>query len=459
MVAIGVALVAAYIKFEGFRKVVNFVINAVIGYFEMMINSWISAINLFVKAANAVNGLLGKIGIKLPQVAEIGKVSFGRIGNSATTTAKKIGDVADETDRLIQRFQAARGTTTTDPVIPTGGSGESALERAKRQLKEYTDGLKSVQSAQRSLTESSKSLSDAQRNVLDSARDVRDAQLGLKKATQDVMKAEEALALVRSGLGAGSRESIVAGRRADEAQRAVEESAFSLEEAQYAVIDATKELEELRTSKEVVSLRDVREAEIALARAKLNLTERQIAQTVATEEASEAQKDFNEITNGAVEGTDRYKEANDALTEARLKQDEAQKKVVEALEKEQDAIEKVTEAQNKLRDATYEVLDAEKALEELRKATDAAIRRRATQDFNARQTTFASGVTIPTLPDFSDNMMMSPQRILPDTTVINIDASSLDPAASQQYVVDALRRYERAKGFIPIHVESAIFAV
>ena len=41
MIALGVAVVAAYVKFEGFRKVVHAVINFVIGYIENMLNFWI----------------------------------------------------------------------------------------------------------------------------------------------------------------------------------------------------------------------------------------------------------------------------------------------------------------------------------------------------------------------------------------------------------------------------------
>lgn len=453
IVAVGVALVMAYLKFEGFRKVVNFVINAVIGYFEVMINAWIFAINLFIKAANAVNGLLSKIGIKLPVVAEIGKVSFGRIGSAAQATAKKIGDVADETDRLIQRFMANKKKAEEDPPDP-GGGGESAIEKAKRQLKEYTDGLKSVKEAQNGLKDSSRALAESQRGVLNAARDVRDAQNGLRLATKNVMLAEEALERVRRGLGAGSDESKRAAGKVSEAQRSLEESGYSLEDAQFALIDATTKLAELRASKEAVSLRDIRQAEIELSRAKLALTERQIAQTKSTEELSTAQTDFNEITDGAKEGTDRYKEANDALTKAKLEQDEASKKVLDALEKEQEAIEKVTEAQNKLRDATYEVLDAEKALKILRQTTPKELREDATDDFINRQTNFAAGVLIPNLPDIAGlSSALNPTGTASATTLV-INAPSLDPRAAKDYVYDALIEYQRYNG--PLSFQIAV---
>jgi hypothetical protein len=78
------AVVAAYLKFEGFRKVVNAVVNAVIGYVEMMVNLWIKALNIFIKALNFFRPLLGKLGIDFDELGEHGEVSFGRIGTQQT---------------------------------------------------------------------------------------------------------------------------------------------------------------------------------------------------------------------------------------------------------------------------------------------------------------------------------------------------------------------------------------
>jgi len=215
----------------------------------------------------------------------------------------------------------------------------------------------------------------------------------------------------------------------------------------------------LRAQKETPTARELREAEIELARAKLQLTERQLAQKASTEGLAEAQKEFDEITNGAKEGTDRYTEAMKALNEAKEAQDAASKKVQDALEDEREAIDKVTEAQEKLRDATWAVFDAEKALEELRKSIPKSIRRDAREDFDARETGFAPGVMLPILPDVAGLTTAMNAPITPAVSQIVINSESLDPAAAQQYVVDALRGYERSNGFIPIRVDSAVYAV
>jgi hypothetical protein len=77
LIAIGIAalvtgLAVAYTKFEGFRNVVNSVINGVVSAFEYMANSYIKAINLIIKGINMI-----KPGSDLGFLSEI---SLGRIG-------------------------------------------------------------------------------------------------------------------------------------------------------------------------------------------------------------------------------------------------------------------------------------------------------------------------------------------------------------------------------------------
>jgi hypothetical protein len=76
LIAAGIALVVtglaiAYTKFEGFRKVVDKVINFIIGAIEKFANGWIDAINLVIRGINIVNP--GK------DIGSIPKVSLGRI--------------------------------------------------------------------------------------------------------------------------------------------------------------------------------------------------------------------------------------------------------------------------------------------------------------------------------------------------------------------------------------------
>ena len=71
IVALGVAVVAAYKKFEGFRTVVKLVVNGILGYVETMVNGFIKAINIIIKGLNLVPGV---------NIKTIGNISLPRMG-------------------------------------------------------------------------------------------------------------------------------------------------------------------------------------------------------------------------------------------------------------------------------------------------------------------------------------------------------------------------------------------
>lgn len=117
--ALVVGLAAAYIKFEGFRKVVNSVINGVIGYFEFMANIWRQVINVIIRGYNL-----------LPFVDDVpllGEFNFGRIGGKAAPTG------ADKS-RLDVIPKMAEGGIVTKPtlaMIGEGGESEAVIPLSK----------------------------------------------------------------------------------------------------------------------------------------------------------------------------------------------------------------------------------------------------------------------------------------------------------------------------------------
>ena len=72
IIALGVAIVAAYKKFEGFREVVRVVVNSIAGYIEGMVNGFIKAINLVIYGINLVKP--GK-DIKMLQEITLGRMA------------------------------------------------------------------------------------------------------------------------------------------------------------------------------------------------------------------------------------------------------------------------------------------------------------------------------------------------------------------------------------------------
>jgi len=70
-VFLGIAVVEAYKKFEGFRDVVRFVVNGILKYVETMVNGFIMGINVIIRALNFVPGI---------SIDTVDKISLSGIG-------------------------------------------------------------------------------------------------------------------------------------------------------------------------------------------------------------------------------------------------------------------------------------------------------------------------------------------------------------------------------------------
>jgi hypothetical protein len=84
LIALGIAalitgLAVAYTKFEGFRNVVNFVLNSLIAGFELFANSFIGAINLIIDGMNLIN--------PFTDIGKLPTINLGRIGGGGAATS------------------------------------------------------------------------------------------------------------------------------------------------------------------------------------------------------------------------------------------------------------------------------------------------------------------------------------------------------------------------------------
>jgi hypothetical protein len=140
-----VVLVALYTKFEGFRVVVNKVINAVIGYFEKMINGWVTAVNLFIKILNGMSKALSWIGVDLGKLDEIGEVTLGRLDDTAETAAEKAYALAKSWSDVQGTMKAA--TPTIDNTTTATGKAGAAAKKTAKDTKELTDAQKQLKTA------------------------------------------------------------------------------------------------------------------------------------------------------------------------------------------------------------------------------------------------------------------------------------------------------------------------
>jgi hypothetical protein len=335
LIVLGTAVVAAYLKFEGFRKVVNAVVNAVIGYVEMMVNLWIKAINIFIKALNFFRPLLGKLGIDFDELGEHGEVSFGRIGSAADKATTSIRRTAKAIKTEGNRLEALAESFKKKPIVDEdtfggSGSGESAIEKAKKALEKYTDAIKGVTQAQRSLREANKGVDESNKSLL------------LK--TQALADAQKRFNLVTKGFGRDSKEANNAEQERTKAERSAERAKYALEEAIFAIKDAEDELKKVRQDP-ASTPQMIREAEIRLAQAKLSVADATDEQKASVDALAASQQRLDEVVNGAKEGSDAYRDALDDLLDAEKAQRDAIDARTQAYEKQADAVAKLTEAE------------------------------------------------------------------------------------------------------------------
>jgi hypothetical protein len=114
-----VGLAAAYVKFEGFRKVVNSVINGVIGYFEFMANVWRQVINTIIRGYNLLPFV--------DDVALLGEFKFGRIGGKDAPT----GADKSKFDTVPKMAKGGIVNKPTLAMIGEGGESEAVIPLSK----------------------------------------------------------------------------------------------------------------------------------------------------------------------------------------------------------------------------------------------------------------------------------------------------------------------------------------
>ena len=115
LIATGLALlvtglIVAYTKFEGFRNVVNFVVQSTIDAFELMANAFISAINIIIRGMNLIN--------PFADIPSLSSISLGNIGSKNATSggAAREGGTGSITPALPSM-------PSLPPAIIGGGSG------------------------------------------------------------------------------------------------------------------------------------------------------------------------------------------------------------------------------------------------------------------------------------------------------------------------------------------------
>ena len=469
-IAFGVALGALAVKFkvvrDAFKEVFNFIvsymqfqINIALGIAEFFINKFIGMINLLIKAWNAIpftNKIdeLQKVNLAL----DITGAKIGGLGKAAQTSAAQFRQFESGT------AQVAKSLTGNEGGAGSGGLGKAA-ETVADKFKKFADSARQVTSDQKNLRSALKNTADAQKT--------------LQTATDKVADAQAKLNRIAAGYGAGSAEASAAQTELTQAQRAARQAGFDLTKATFAVTDAEAAL---TTAREGGNAREITEAEIALEEARMALTEAQEEVTRTTDAVTTAQTNLNEVINGAATTSDTYKTALQQLVEAQDAEAEAIDRVRDAKEREIETTRNLAKAEIMLRKAKGKLTKRQRAaadslLSELNTPvtvtaptpTGSAI---AMPDFSGIDFSGIdfSGISVGGLATLADGGIVKkptfsligeggePEAVIPLSklggmmggtgTTINVTVTSADPNA----VVDALRRYQRQNGALPLRV-------
>lgn len=468
VIAFGVAMVALAIKFKVVRDVFKKVWNAIVTYLqfqidialgiaEFFINKFIDMVNLIIKAWNKIpftNKVdeLQKVNLAL----DITALKVGKTGKAAAASA------AD-----FRKFEESQKAVTKALGGDNAGGGVGkATETAAQKFKKFADSARSVVSDQKNLREALKNTASAQKS--------------LQTATDNVATAQAKLNKIASGYGAGSAEAKTAQDELNKATRDAKQAGFDLTKANYAVTDAEKELAKARMRN---NPREIEEAEIALEEARMAQVDAQEAVKTTTDAVNTAQTNLNETINGAATTSDTYKNALIALQEAQDAQVEAIDKVRDAKEREIETTRNLAKAEILLRKAKggltkKQMTAANKLLAELNTpvtvtvptptGASSSVPSYSGIDFSGIDfsgfsvgglATLAEGgiVTKPTFALIGEGgeseaviplSKMGAMGMTGGGTTINVTVTSADPNA----VVDALRRYQRQNGALPVRV-------
>lgn len=367
-IAVAAAVVYAYTHFESFRKVANIVLNGFIKLVEMVVNHFINYWNMILTVINAAIRVANFFGADLKTLGKVGEVSLGRVGEASQMTEQQLKNLERQ---ALNTAGAVRMIVTPENQLKTQSdrytemalsmgkfvdytgkgykqisSGGGVVESASEKLKKYVDAIKGVTSAQRSLRDANKAVNESNQDLLEK--------------TKALSEAQKRFNLVTKGYGKESKEAKDADEERSKAERAAERAKYALEEAIFAVKDAEAELIKVRKDPESTP-QMIREAEIRLAQAKLSVADATDQQRDSVEALTAAQEKLDVTINGVKEGSDAYNEVLKELKDAEKEQTDAIYSRVEAYERLKDATEALAEAEKERAEAGKKITKAQKA--------------------------------------------------------------------------------------------------
>jgi len=223
--------------------IVEFFANGFIRYINSIIsviNKMIDVANFFGAGLKKI-GTIGEVQLgKVGQSSQMTEQQLKNLERQAVNTANAVRMIVTPENQL--KTQADRYTQMAlsmgkfvdytgkgyKEVSTSGGAVESAADK----LKKYIDAIKGVTSAQRSLRDANKAVDESNKTLLEK--------------TNALTEAQKRFNLITKGYGKESKEAKDAEKERSKAERAAERAKYALEQAVFAVKEAELELAEVR---------------------------------------------------------------------------------------------------------------------------------------------------------------------------------------------------------------------
>jgi hypothetical protein len=413
-------------------------------------------------ALDAAEVKIGKTTAALPGLFDKFRIS---VRNAQFQMSNALPTIIGTADNLERMGYAAKKETTpaVDEFTKATGGAAKTVETAKEKLEKFTNALRQQSEAQRSARDAQKATAKAQTDYLE--------------ATVKVQEAQQALNRAMAGFGENSAEGKDAAREVAKAERALERAGYDVEQSKFALIDAEKELTEVRAEGDQTQ---IRKAEIALAEARLSVKDATDREIEATRELSRQQDQYRQISDGVRAGDEKYKTLLDALNKAKEAQEQAAERVTTAKEAELDATLRLGEAEKDYQEILAKtpaalVARAKAALEAARAAAGlgegggAGAAAKAAQD-TSESVSGPSGAVdrLAQAPAATVAAVAGPlgaaerrrfEEELPAYGTVNITVNAgmgTDGQSVAKEIVDTLKDYERLNGYIPITSQYAL---
>jgi hypothetical protein len=302
------------------------------------------------------------------------------VNSSFQGTTDTAGKAKDKMQEFIDKLQGVTKSQRSLKDATTGVDNanskltESLANTAKAQahfnkvFKGYSLDSKEVIAQNRTLADAQRNLTKANISAADSVTALKDAEealkqlrekvdpfdiesgeIGLQKAKFDVEQANFAVLEAEKELADLRKDKDATPQAIREAEIALAESKFDVRDAIKSVSDAEKQLNTLRT--DTPTLKQIADAERVVADAKMAVEDANIAVYDAQINVNEEQEKLNELVNGAAIGSEAYTEALKELTDAQKAESDAIRDRVDAYESLADATRDLAKAEKERRDA------------------------------------------------------------------------------------------------------------